>query len=493
MSDKVGCWFSIGKEDAGIIRYHGSIEGTSGEWFGVEWSADSQQRRGKHSGTHGSHRYFQTSHSKGGSFIRPLLDRMDFGQSLLSAIHERYLSEPIGLPASIDSGNRGKLEAVGFEKTRREQSQLTELRVLGLDSLRVNGSTGDLSELKNVETLRLSGNYLTRWGQVDGILETLTRVRVLDVSGNHFESPMELAAKRKRWVDTVVLDSMAALQWIDVLRVAQGLNAREMSWGWSQAQGLASDGVCDCLEDLRLEYNQLLDITLLARQLPSLKSLNLQGNSSLDSLPTDDVCFPKLETLSLRATGITGWSTVELLDKVAPQLKTLHLYDTPLQQQCQSYDECRANIIARLPCLQKLDGTEISGEERTEMERYYLVLCSRQPGLGCSPRTKELVAKHGPPMPSKPIGSGLKSRLIKVTLQVIDQATGRIIRTQAKQLIRSMTLGQLRPMLSKLAGGTRHYQIYLQADGSLKTLDDWGKDLGTLLSNGENFILVKVS
>jgi tubulin-specific chaperone E len=40
------------------VRYVGEVQGTQGEWLGVEWDDPS---RGKHSGEHGGIRYFQCS------------------------------------------------------------------------------------------------------------------------------------------------------------------------------------------------------------------------------------------------------------------------------------------------------------------------------------------------------------------------------------------------------------------------------------------------
>jgi dynactin complex subunit len=38
------------------VRFRGAVEGTKGEWLGVEWDDPS---RGKHSGEHQGHRYFK--------------------------------------------------------------------------------------------------------------------------------------------------------------------------------------------------------------------------------------------------------------------------------------------------------------------------------------------------------------------------------------------------------------------------------------------------
>ena len=38
------------------VRYIGTVEGTTGEWLGVEWD---DVFRGKHSGEHGGKKYFE--------------------------------------------------------------------------------------------------------------------------------------------------------------------------------------------------------------------------------------------------------------------------------------------------------------------------------------------------------------------------------------------------------------------------------------------------
>ena len=38
------------------VRYVGPVQGTKGEWLGVEWD---EPRRGKHAGEHGGVKYFE--------------------------------------------------------------------------------------------------------------------------------------------------------------------------------------------------------------------------------------------------------------------------------------------------------------------------------------------------------------------------------------------------------------------------------------------------
>lgn len=45
------------KQYLGTVRYAGPVEGTSGEWLGVEW--DDSSARGKHDGQKDGRRYFR--------------------------------------------------------------------------------------------------------------------------------------------------------------------------------------------------------------------------------------------------------------------------------------------------------------------------------------------------------------------------------------------------------------------------------------------------
>lgn len=44
------------------VRYFGEVQGTTGEWLGVEWDDHS---RGKHDGSHGGVKYFDCMNRKG--------------------------------------------------------------------------------------------------------------------------------------------------------------------------------------------------------------------------------------------------------------------------------------------------------------------------------------------------------------------------------------------------------------------------------------------
>lgn len=88
----------------GTVRYAGPVEGTRGEWLGVEWDLDG---RGKHDGLHAGRRYFECSRpgSDVASFIRPDGVGVGRGVSLIAALNEKYVgstsaADATSLPSS---------------------------------------------------------------------------------------------------------------------------------------------------------------------------------------------------------------------------------------------------------------------------------------------------------------------------------------------------------------------------------------------------------
>ncbi|KAJ2400703.1 hypothetical protein GGI23_001870 [Coemansia sp. RSA 2559] len=501
--DCEGRWISVDGHH-GIVRYTGPVDGTGGEWLGIEW-ADAQ--RGKHRGTKDGKQYFKCSLSAQtkGSFIRNV-DRIDWGQTVLEATRSRYIvdaKELEFLPQTIDGRRRGKIEAVGFDKIAKQQGMLDTLVVLGLDSQRVYGlgNAVDQTETRqllgaNARTLLLANNYLTRWPNVTDILVTLGNIETLDVSANHFESPLDSSAQAPK-LDTLRLDSSPSLAWQDVCAAVAQLRVRALSFGWSNASDLVLPSHCsisaqqlESLEELRLECNSITDISALS-QLPRLRLLDLKGNKMLVDIPGPPNTFRTLESLNLSLTGISSWQPVDRL-AFMPRLKTLYLAQTPLfegtatqTKATVNVDIPRAQAVGRLASITKLDGTKVTPEERTELERFYLSLCARQVASNLEdtkamldqlaqmfPRIHALAAKHGAPRLQRAQESKLKARLITTTIEIAqgpDIHSSVVLRSESKPLIRSMLVRHLRPIAMRMAR-SRNFTLYLCADGSG---DEW--------------------
>ncbi|KAJ2024456.1 hypothetical protein IWW57_003726 [Coemansia sp. S610] len=454
-ANALGRWISV-NGDGGIVRYVGPVDGTSGTWLGVEWA---NPERGKHNGSKDGKQYFtcKSVGTNSGSFIR-CVDRIDWGQTLLDAARSRYIIDAteISTPSTID-GRRGKIEAVGFDKIAHEQSDLLGLPVLGLDSLGVY-ELGPCGVMANVHSLSLARNYLTGWQRVGDILAAFPNVDTLDISANHIEGPLFLGAGVS--VHTLRVDSSPGLTWTEVSGFAGGVGVRSLSFGWSELSRLESTAALDLLEDLKLEYNHLSDITSLA-SLPRLRSLSLRGNSEFTEFPPyHEPMFPSLESLHLGHTGLSQWLSVDRLGQL-PKLHTVYLAHTPVVSESHT---SRAMVIGRLANIAKLDGSLVSPEERTEMERYYLVLSTQVEGL---PRLPELIAKHGKPRGPAAIEAKIKSRLAQVSIHVVRGSSEEVV---TKSLLKSMLVRQLHLVVARLAK-TRDFQLYVASGDHWTPLD----------------------
>ncbi|KAJ2745665.1 hypothetical protein GGI20_001990 [Coemansia sp. BCRC 34301] len=452
----VGRWINV-DGDGGRVRYVGPVDGSSGTWLGVEWSSGSS--RGKHDGRG----YFKCTSKSAtcASFIRRV-GRIDWGQGLVAAARSRYITDAQTatdtLPSAIDGRGRGKISAVGFDVVAQAQSDLATLSVLGLGSMRVYGIEENVGTLlRGVRTLQLSRNYMSRWRDVVRILECLPGVQVLDISGNHMEDE-ELGGVGERTLDTLRVDTSPGVPWTMVSRFADRLGVRSLSFGWSQATNLTLNCRHAWLKDLFLDYNQITDLQPLA-YLPSLQTLSVRGNTQLAEFPSEG--FAQLRSLNVGYTGLNSWTSVSNMHMV----QALYVAFTPLVPTNESAVS-RALVIGRLPGLSKLDGTEITFDERTEMERYYLTLSDKE-----FPRVKELTAKHGP-LPLRKAADAVEakigSRLVAVTFRIVNR--DEVLGESRKSVLKSMLVRELRPIAMRLAK-TRDFSMHVSNDGQWLSLD----------------------
>jgi hypothetical protein len=100
--------------DKATVRYVGSVAGQEGMWIGLEWDNAS---RGKHDGSTGGTRYFQTRSPAAGSFVRQ--EKVNFGCSVGEALEARY------------SNQRGELGDVGDSELYVHTGACTHTTVTG--------------------------------------------------------------------------------------------------------------------------------------------------------------------------------------------------------------------------------------------------------------------------------------------------------------------------------------------------------------------------
>lgn len=143
------------------IRYIGPIKGIDKEWLGVEWD---DPTRGKHDGQHKGERYFRCkvfqvrltiiifsniligkSESPAAASFVPSSTKSDTEQSFVQAVHQKYATEISAQPVSLALDKQieisGKVvEEVGFDKIRKQQSQLDELKIVIVDGFRISSA-----------------------------------------------------------------------------------------------------------------------------------------------------------------------------------------------------------------------------------------------------------------------------------------------------------------------------------------------------------------
>ncbi|KAI9370836.1 hypothetical protein BJX61DRAFT_544241 [Aspergillus egyptiacus] len=422
-------------DDLCTIRYVGKVEGTSGEWLGVEWD---DPTRGKHSGQHKGVEYFTClrKHPTAGSFVRPSRPA-DSPRGFLDALREKYASEfeqSLARQAGPNAGAgtaekpiqfNGKIaEEVGFDKIRKQLAELAELKVVLLDGLRVAGVLAQQATRDQVEEARkeiektcpkiteldLSRNLLTSFLDVADICRPLERLKHLKLNGNRFSSvadDVELGGIEELHLDDTLLswDQISAA-------VAQFPSLASLTASANQIS-IVSSPISRTITTLALENNEIASLSSIKTltSLPNLKHLSLRGNR-IDTVfspeSNEDFQFSiALESVDLSRNKVDSWLFINKLSTIFPGLRNLRVSGNPLYNQPpapssvtgvperpMTVDEAYMLTLARLSTLQVLNYSTITSKDRGNSELYYLSLVGKE--LSASPETAEpdILANH---------------------------------------------------------------------------------------------------
>ncbi|PWY80595.1 tubulin-specific chaperone [Aspergillus heteromorphus CBS 117.55] len=432
--------------DSCTVRYVGTVEGTSGEWLGVEWD---DPTRGKHSGEHRGVRYFtcKNKHPTAGSFVRPSRPA-DKPRGFLEALREKYASEFLeqkeGGHAAGDVHhepirfNSKIAEEVGFDKIRKQLAQLQDLKIVLLDGLRVSGVLGHEANSEDVESayseieqtcpqiteLDLSRNLLTSWSGIAQICRRLKLLKTLRLIGNRL-GPIEEGLKFEGITGLHLDDTL--LTWEEVSALTYQFPAlTSLSVSANQFSVLTTP-ISNTITRLTLENNDLASLSSIKSlaALPNLEHLSLRGNniSSIFNSPSDEPFhFPQsAHSIDLSRNKINSWGFVNLLTSIFPGLDTLRisgnpLYDQPIgpssitgvPEKPMTVDESYMLTLARVASLQVLNYGKITDKDRSNGELYYLSLIGKEVSaspetaeqsiLAAHPRYKELCEIYGQPV-----------------------------------------------------------------------------------------------
>ncbi|CAG7999991.1 unnamed protein product [Penicillium olsonii] len=418
------------------VRYVGTVQGTTGDWLGVEWD---DATRGKHSGEHKGIRYFSCKSNQltAGSFVRPSRPS-DKPRSFLEALREKYASEPVQNASSNDlTGSTtqknaieisGKVvEEVGFDKIRRQLAELQELRIVLLDGLRIVGVLPSYEQDHDPDSnaaqqigltcpkiieLDLGRSLLTHWRDVWQICNQLKHLKRLRLNGNRLQ-PLE---------DNLVFEGITELHLEETL-----LSWNEIAAVASRFPGLTSltasanqltETSCELpstITTLTLEHNEITSISALRHlsALPNLEHLSVRGNSISTVIQDTTSKFqfpPTLRSLDLSRNNIGSWSILNELPTVFPGLTTLRISGNPLFDQSplppsitaaasdskpMTIDEAFMLTLSRFPStLTTLNYSTISPQDRLNAEMYYLSLIGKELSATTEAEEPAILATH---------------------------------------------------------------------------------------------------
>lgn len=176
------------------VRYQGPLASTRGTWLGVEWD---DTRRGKHDGSYQGQRIFSclSKSTTAASFVRPSRPT-DRPRTFLEALRFKYGGKVAPGEAVNPVEISGKaVEEIGFDKIRRQQAELQDLRVAVLDELQLCGiarepltpeslhrARDDIAQTcPNIIELDLGWSLLETWQDVAEICRPLQKLRILKV------------------------------------------------------------------------------------------------------------------------------------------------------------------------------------------------------------------------------------------------------------------------------------------------------------------------
>ncbi|PYI35467.1 RNI-like protein [Aspergillus indologenus CBS 114.80] len=420
--------------DLCTVRYVGPVEGTTGDWLGVEWDDPS---RGKHSGEHKGVRYFtcQRNHPTAGSFVRPSRPA-DKPRGLVEALREKYASEyleqelarqrqetdPVALHKPIQISGK-VVEEVGFDKIRKQLAELQALKIVLLDGLRVAGVLGHQatadevdSAYEEIETtcpkiteLDLSRNLLTSWSVVARICERLKHLKSLKLGGNRF-GPVEEGLTFHKITELYLDETLLA--WDEISAITHQFPSLTLLSASANQLSAITSPLSANITRLTLENNDFTSLSALQplTSLPNLQHLSLRSNAiSTISTPEDPtpLVFPSLTSLDLSRNKISTWLFLNHLPTTCPALTTLRistnpLFDGPvgptsitgLPEKPMTVDEAYMLTLARLANLQILNYGAVTPKDRTNGELYYLSLIAKE--LSATPEAEEptILAKH---------------------------------------------------------------------------------------------------
>ncbi|KAE9964639.1 hypothetical protein EG328_010291 [Venturia inaequalis] len=495
------------------IRYIGSVTG-KGEWLGVEWDNAS---RGKHDGQVDGKRYFTciSKEPTPASFIRPAR-QPDVRRSFIEALRFKYASHHTdivfqnGRPADRAIQISGKeVEEVGFDKIRKQQAGLHELKIVLLDGLcvdqRIATNTLDhaLPEIREVcpkiVELDLSRNLLAQWDPIAAVCHQLLHLKSLRLDGNRIKSVESDQPERpffKHVFKSITILSLAenlltweqAVQAFTMFPALESLTLSKNPFGTLTKEPSLVEA--HCITSLTLESNHFTALSDLMplTTLPNLKQLLLKMNN-ISTLTAPDTTEPvpifpaSLNDLDLSHNSISSWGLVNDLAITFPGLTSLRIARNPLYANLRAADgriltpnDGYLLTTARLPKLKSLNYSSISPKDALNASTYYLSLIAMELAFASEeeaenikeshPRWEELCEEYGEPH-IKRSSSNVNPRSLAAQLLTLHVQVDKQEANHAFELPKSLSTYAVLGLLAK------HYGLSPMKMGLIWQTNEW--------------------
>ncbi|XP_022184290.2 tubulin-specific chaperone E [Nilaparvata lugens] len=425
----------------GTVKYVGPLPSTEGSWLGIDWDSP---LRGKHNGVYQGVQYFVTKEPTSGSFVRE--EKVSCGVDVASAIALRYGtneqdSEKVDerLRQVKKALNAPFIMMVGFEQVNKKMSSFTSLEVVSLKNCNVS-SAGAPRQLEsmcpNIRELDLSCNLLSKWQDVTAITSQFHGLTSLDLSDNRLALPDEEVTQDKSNISLTLDDinlNSTNHSWEDVLYCARlwpNIQNLQVALNRISTLDTPQSNVLHNLRSLDLTGNHIQywsEVNKLG-SLPLLQTLNLSSNKLCDiTLPENNDLFHSLKYLLLTNNRINEWSHINELEKL--NLHELRIKSNPINEK--NPERWFEMMVAKIGSMKRLNGEEITREERLGAEYIYIRLFGQEwqtskqdPDLKAKfltshPRYQILVSKHGEAEMSeyKKANSKLESKLVLLEIK----------------------------------------------------------------------------
>ncbi|KAH9422640.1 hypothetical protein DERP_003317 [Dermatophagoides pteronyssinus] len=282
---------------------------------------------------------------------------------------------------------------------------------LSLNQCRVKnaGPEPKIRELcHNVEELDLASNNIIDIDEVYKIVRAMPNLRFVNLSENDLSKCNRYSSKFIGSINRQKLEKIKSLV----------LNNTHIPW--SGVELLLN--IMPSIVDLHLSLNNYESIQLNAKKTyPNIKFLYLSGNPKLcnwNDIKLLMKTFPKLEGLTMADCNIISipehvlihlknlvslnisnwpineWISIDRLNQL-PKLIKLRCQGIPILNKLDTADERRQHLIARLPRVTRLNGSDISEDERVFAERAFIRWFIANPDESKPTRFFELQDIHG--------------------------------------------------------------------------------------------------